>query len=128
LVREIPRYLRVEHVLSIFGSKYGAVTNLELPTETIPIKDITLEQQQRVGTRVDDEKIAQVRQAELQIKQSLAVDQEYQSFISETLDKETADSVLGELRKDPTLRPPEALDQERMTSLLTLITHLQAEG
>lgn len=128
MVREIPRYLRVEHVLSIFGSKYGAVTNLELPTETIPIKDITLEQQQRVGTRVDDEKIAQVRQAELQIKQSLAVDQEYQSFISETLDKETADSVLGELRKDPTLRPPEALDQERMTSLLTLITHLQAEG
>jgi hypothetical protein len=128
LIREIPRYLRVEHVLSIFGSKYGAVTNLELPTETIPIKDITLEQQQRVGTRVDDEKIAQVRQAELQIKQSLAVDQEYQSFISETLDKETADSVLGELRKDPTLRPPEALDQERMTSLLTLITHLQAEG
>ena len=128
MVREIPRYLRVEHVLSIFGSKYGAVTNLELPTETIPIKDITLEQQQRVGTRVDDEKIAQVRQAELQIKQSLAVDQEYQSFISETLDKETADSVLGELRKDPTLRPPEALDQERMTSLLTLITNLQAEG
>ena len=128
MIREIPRYLRVEHVLSIFGSKYGAVTNLELPTETIPIKDITLEQQQRVGTRVDDEKIAQVRQAELQIKQSLAVDQEYQSFISETLDKETADSVLGELRKDPTLRPPEALDQERMTSLLTLITHLQAEG
>ena len=128
MVREIPRYLRVEHVLSIFGSKYGAVTNLELPTETIPIKDITLEQQQRVGTRVDDEKIAQVRQAELQIKQSLAVDQEYQSFISETLDKETADSVLGELRKDPTLRPPEALDQERITSLLTLITHLQAEG
>ena len=128
MIREIPRYLRVEHVLSIFGSKYGAVTNLELPTETIPIKDVTLEQQQRVGTRVDDEKIAQVRQAELQIKQSLAVDQEYQSFISETLDKETADSVLGELRKDPTLRPPEALDQERMTSLLTLITHLQAEG
>ena len=110
MVREIPRYLRVEHVLSIFGSKYGAVTNLELPTETIPIKEITLEQQQRIGTREDDEKIAQVRQAELQIKQSLAVDQEYQSFISETLDKETADSVLGELRKDPTLRPPEALD------------------
>ncbi len=41
LVREIPRYLRVEHVLSIFGSKYGAVTNIELPTETIPIKEIT---------------------------------------------------------------------------------------
>lgn len=39
LVREIPRFLRIEHVLSIFGVSYGAVTNVELPTEHIPIKD-----------------------------------------------------------------------------------------
>lgn len=58
LIREIPRYLRVEHVLGIFGSRYGAVTNVELPTETVLIKQITQEQQQRVGTRVDDEKVA----------------------------------------------------------------------
>ena len=41
LIREIPRYLRVEHVLSIFGTRYGAVTNVELPTETVKIKEIT---------------------------------------------------------------------------------------
>ena len=69
-----------------------------------------------------------MRQAELQIKQSLAVDQEYQAFLAETLDQETAASVLADLREDPTLRPPEALDQERMNSLLSMITHLQAEG
>lgn len=72
--------------------------------------------------------MAQIRQAELQIKQSLAVDQEYQAFLAENLDQETAASVLSELREDLTLSPPEALDQERMNSLLTMITHLQAEG
>jgi hypothetical protein len=72
--------------------------------------------------------VAQIRQAELQIKQSLAVDQEYQAFLAENLDQETAASVLSELREDLTLSPPEALDQERMNSLLTMITHLQAEG
>lgn len=40
LVREIPKYLRVEHVLSLFGTRYGAVTNVELPTEKIAIKHI----------------------------------------------------------------------------------------
>lgn len=128
LIREIPRYLRVEHLISLFGTKFGAVTNIELPTESIQIKKITLEQQSRIGNRDDDEKVARIRQAEFQIKQSLAVDQEYQAFLAETLDQETAASVIGELREDPTLRPPEALDQERMNSLLTMITHLQAEG
>jgi hypothetical protein len=44
LVREIPRYLRIEHVVELFGAKYGAVTNVELPTEMIRIKDIIAEQ------------------------------------------------------------------------------------
>jgi adenylate kinase family enzyme len=43
IVREIPRYLRVEHVLTLFGTKYGAVTNIELPTEATAIKNIILE-------------------------------------------------------------------------------------
>lgn len=43
LVREIPRYLRIEHVLDLFGTKYGAVTNIELPTEITPIKNIIME-------------------------------------------------------------------------------------
>lgn len=40
LVREIPKYLRVEHVLTLFGAKYGAVTNIELPTEKTAIREI----------------------------------------------------------------------------------------
>jgi len=42
-VREIPRYLRIEHVVGIFGSKYGAVVNVELPTEFRLIKETILE-------------------------------------------------------------------------------------
>lgn len=65
VVREIPRYLRIEHVLGIFGSKHGAVVNVELPTEFRDIKETILEQNNRVGTKADDNKIASIRAAEL---------------------------------------------------------------
>lgn len=35
---------------------------------------------------------------------------------------------MAQMRDNPTLRAPEAIDQERLSSLISMVTHLQAEG
>jgi hypothetical protein len=48
--------------------------------------------------------------------------------LAESLDESTAAAVVASMQENPMMKAPEALDTERLSSVIRLITHLQAEG
>lgn len=88
MVRGLPTHLMEDDILHIFGEKYGAVVGIELP-----MKELDGAREHEKVTKAANEREADFKRAQMVVRESLAVDEDYQQFLADKLGPEASGRI-----------------------------------